>query len=229
MSEGGRRFFVRAAVRRSLVLAVMLSSVAWLGAAESASASTWSGTIQGKMMRSTRFGSAGATMRGSFSITVGRRGKVSGSGVVTYDPFFNTDGLNALLGYARGLTQVALGGFPVFGSFAAAQLDAFIGVRVTLQTLPVAQGPIVGTLSGGRLTLNWGGKLPSLPYSAFINIAGGRGDVKLTAGSIKTPQPFGAGAANVSHGWAVSRQQSTVTKNGGTELLSTYWTAQRVG
>ncbi len=227
--------FQRVGARCALIVTVVavLSLVPWqvggVGVNESASAATWAGTVQGKKSRASRFASAGATMRGDFLIRVDRRGRVNGSGIVAYDPFFNTDGLNAFLAYARGLTQAALGGFPIFGGFAAAQLNAFVGVRVALPTLPVTRGPITGRLDRGKMSLSFGRKPERIPFSAFINTVGQTKQKKLTGGNVVAPNPFGGPAADVSGGWAVSKRQAKSDEGGVTTLESSYWTAHRVG
>lgn len=226
-----QRVGVRCALIVTLVAALSLApwQVGGLGANESASAATWAGTVQGKKVRASRFASAGATMRGDFFIRVDRRGRVNGSGVIAYDPFFNTDGLNAYLGFARGLVQSALGGFPIFGGFAATQLNAFVGVRVALPSLPVTRGPVTGRLDRGKMSLSFGRKPESIPFSAFINTVGPKKQKKLTAGNLVAPDPFGGPAADVSGGWAVSKREAKSTKEGVTTLESSYWTAHRVG
>lgn len=216
-----------------LLFAAALSLAPWpagsVGAAEPASASTWAGTVQGKVMRSSRFASAGATMRGDFVFTVDDRGQVTGDGVVAYDPFFSTDGLNSLLTYARGLVQSALGGFPIFGVFASVELNRFVGVNVAFTSLPVTRIEISGQLKDGQLTLAAGNNKPvKIPFVAKIILVGGK-NKPLTSGGVRAPTPFGAGVAQVTGGrWAAAVQQTTSGKDVITRF-STYWTAHRIG
>lgn len=217
-----------------LLFAAALSLAPWpagsVGAAEPASASTWAGTVQGKVARSSRFASAGATMHGDFVFDVDNRGQVTGDGVVAYDPFFATDGLNALLAYARGLVASALGGLPLFGGFAVTQVNRFVGVGVAFTSLPVTRIQVSGRLDGGQLTLATANNTPvKVPFAARILLVGGK-NRPLTSGGVSAPAPFGAGVAQVTGGrFAAATQQSKSKKGDVTTQLSTYWTAHRIG
>ncbi len=92
-------------------------AVAPVGADEASAAQPgrWIGTTQGTAQRASRWVSGGSTQKGDFWFTVDRRGRVEGQAVVAYTPTFDATGLNALVGYARGLTQAAVGAVPLVG------------------------------------------------------------------------------------------------------------------
>ena len=211
-----------------------LEGPAGLGAIERASAAPpkarrWIGTTQGTALRAGRWVSGGSSSRGDFWFTVGRGGRVRGEAVVAYTPTFDTDGLNALLAYARGLTQAALGGVPLFGGLGAAQLNAFVGVRIHFdEPLAIRRGQISGTLRGGRLSLRWAGARPAgIPFKAVLSTI--RGDRPLTGGRLLVRQPFAGSAQVAGGGHAIATHHSEARDKGVTEQASSYWSAHRVG
>jgi hypothetical protein len=216
-----------------LVAVGALAAPGWpaeLGGAERASASSWVGTVQGKVVRSSRWVSTTGTARGDFWFTVGRKGRVSGRAVVVYEPSFDTDRLNALLSYAKSAVGSALGAIPLFGGFAGNQLNLIVGVRVAYDDpMPIREGTINGRLSKGRLSIDWAGKQPTnIPFRALL--ANLSEDEELTSGSLAAPSPW-PGTATVRGGTlAISTYKRTSQDDGGvTETSRSYWSARRVG
>lgn len=204
------------------------SGVVGVDEAAAAQPGRWIGTTHGSAERSSRWVSGGSTQSGDFWFMVDRRGQVSGEAVVAYDPNFDADGLNALLGYARGLTQTALGAVPFVGGFGAAQLNAFIGVKIRHdEPLAVRRGRVTGTLDDGRLSLRWVGRPAGIRFQASITTL--KGEKRLTGGSLAVDSPLGGTAQVLGGGHAVSTQRSTSKEKGVTEQRSSYWTAHRVG
>ncbi|CAN5607474.1 hypothetical protein BH20ACT19_BH20ACT19_00980 [soil metagenome] len=204
------------------------SGLVWVDEASAAQPGRWIGTTHGSAERSSRWASDGSTQTGDFWFTVDRRGRVSGQAVVAYDPHFDAEGLNALLGYARGLTQAAVGTVPFVGAFGAAQLNAFIGVKIRHdEPLAIRRGQVTGTLDDSRLSLRWVGRPAGIRFRASITTL--KGEKRLTGGSLAVDSPFGGTGEVVGGGHAVSTKRSKSMEKGVTEQTSSYWTAHRVG
>ncbi len=190
----------------------------------------WVGTTHGGADRSSRWASGGSLQKGNFWFTVDRRGNVTGEAVVAYTPNFNADGLNALIGYARGLGQATLGLVPYFGGFGAAALNSFVGVKVSYkEPFAIRTGRLTGTLKDARLQLNWVGRPDGIPFTAKITRTRAEDEKPLTSGKLVVDSPFDGKAGQVEGGHAVSIQRSRSKDGSVTETNSSYWTAHRVG
>jgi hypothetical protein len=227
----GRRWAVMA-VALALAATVALASAPGAQArAPRAHAGEWVGTATGKLARATKFLGAGATMQGDFSFRLTRRGHLSGYATVSYEPTFDTAGLDALINYAKGAVGSVLGIIPYVGGFANNQLSLLIGVRVSYdELLPVRRGRIVGDLRGDRLSIRWaGGKPAALGFRAYFITLKGR--KPLTRGSIPAQDPWNGTAQVLSRSLVVAtpKPRDGRTAKGAREQVSNYWSAHRVG
>jgi hypothetical protein len=226
--------------RRWAVMAVALALMALMAAAYApgaqaraprAHAGEWVGSATGKLSRATKFLGAGETMRGDFSFHLNPRGNLSGYATVSYEPTFDTAGLDALINYAKGAVGSVLGFIPYVGGFAGNQLSVLIGVRVDYnELLPVRQGRIVGSLHGDRLTIRWaGGKPAALGFRAYFTTLKGR--KPLTSGSIPAQDPWHGAGQVISRSLVVATPtpRDGKTSKGARERSSNYWSAHRVG
>jgi hypothetical protein len=209
------------------VVVLTLGTEAVVHADRASAASSWAGTIEGKVTRSSRWVAAGSTARGDFFITVDDAGQVTGNGVVAYEPTFSTAGLDALLGYAKSATGIALAGIPFLGAFAGASINSFVSVNTSFEPMVVREGTITGALTGDRLTLKWNGDGKGVPFRATILAI--KKDVKLTSGRIVVPEPLRGAARVIGGRFAVASSRTASTDDGVTERQVSYWTAHRVG
>jgi hypothetical protein len=225
MSHAGRVRSRRVWSRLAVVSVLVLG-----GAAEQAAAASWIGTVQGKVVRSSRWVSTTGTARGDFWFNVGRNGRVSGRAVVVYEPTFDTDRLNALVGYAKAAVGTAVGAVPLFGGLAANQLNLLVGVRVAYDDpMPIREGQITGRLANGRLSIDWAGRKPTgIRFRALMATL--KEDQELTSGLLAAPNPW-PGTARVAGGrLAISTFKRTSRDDGGvTETSRSYWSARRIG
>jgi hypothetical protein len=227
----GRRWAVMAAALALVMFVPLASAPGARARAARAHAGEWVGTSAGKLARATKFVGAGSTMHGDFSFHLTRRGSLSGYATVSYEPTFDTAGLDALINYAKGAVGSVLGTIPFVGGFAGNQLSVLIGVRVSYdELLPVRQGRIVGTLRGDRLSIRWaGGKSADLGFRAYFVTLKGR--KPLTRGSIPAQDPWNGSARVLSPSLVVAtpKPRDGRTAKGARQQVSNYWSAQRVG
>ena len=197
---------------------------------EEASAAQWVGSMQGTAGKSSRWVSAGSTMRGDFSFTVGRGGQLRGFATAAYQPTFDTDRVNALISYAKGATASALGAAGIFGGLAANQLNLIVGLKIKYpDPMPVRRGPITGTIRNGTISINWAGrdKDDGVPFTAVL--ANLKKDQRLTSGKLTIPMPF-ARDAQVTGGRLAVAQGGVKSKDEGVTFESrTYWSAYKIG
>lgn len=194
-----------------------------------ARAGAWVGTTYGRLQRSSRWVSAGTTLRGDFSFRLDSRGRLTGYATVSYEPNFDTDRLNGLIGYARDVGAAALAGIPIVGGLAGAQLSSIFGVAVEYDELiTVREGGITGSIRRGRATLRWTrGEDRGIPFRVYLDTNTGRQD--LTSGAIPVTNAWAGRGRVVGPSLTVGTERSTTTPaEGVTEQTSSYWSARRV-
>jgi hypothetical protein len=199
--------------------------------AEEASAAQWVGSMQGTAGKSTRWVSGGSTMRGDFTFTVARNGQLRGFATAAYQPTFDTDRINALIGYAKGATAGALGAAGIFGGLAANQLNLIVGLKIDYpDPMPVRRGPITGKVRNGTISIAWASpdKDDGVPFRSIL--ANLNKDKQLASGKLAIPMPF-ARDADISGGrLAVAQGGGKLTdKEGVTFESRTYWSAYKIG
>jgi hypothetical protein len=213
--------------RRALA-AVVVACVGAGATTTTASADTWTGSTHGKVLRSNRLVSGGASWHGDFWFTTDRRGGVHGFAVVAYEPVVDVSGITNAIGYIRSFTGTALGLLGPYGAaVSGAGLSQIVGASVTFkQGAAIRRGPLTGELSGRRLTLRW--KKPAgVPYD--INFVLATGSKKIGGGKAGLRNPFGTTGDRLDRRGAVYSSQRRSNDDGVTESFGSYWIATRVG
>jgi hypothetical protein len=87
-----------------------------------------------------------------------------------------------------------------------------------------------GTLADGRMTLGMTQPPPAIPFRASLNLVGGRSRA-LSSGTLQRFEPFGPAAGSVGGDgrWVIATRESRRVRDGGTEQVTSYWSAHRVG
>jgi hypothetical protein len=211
------------------VIAVTATVVAFGAVAASASAATWTGHAHGKLVRSDgRLVSGGTSWSGDFSFTTTRRGEVRGFAVVAYEPFVDVSGLNAALGYVRGIGGAALGVLGPFGSaVSTVALGQIVGAGVSFSSSEaIRRGALTGRLDGRQLTLDWK-KPKGIPYD--INLVLASGAKKIGGGTVSIRSPFRGAGKLMGRRAAVHSSETRTTSGGIAQSVGAYWFATRVG
>jgi hypothetical protein len=216
-------------VKRLGIALVAALCAAGAFAATTASAASWTGTANGKVLRSHKLVSGGTTWRGNFWFTTSRSGAVRGHAVVAYEPVVDVSGLTNAIGYVKTVGSTAVGLLGPFGAAASgAVLGQVVGAGVSFKSaMAIRRGPLTGQLSGNRLTLRWNEKLRGIPYD--INFVLASGTEKIGSGEAALRSPF-RGSAELVDGAAVHAAEPKPGKDGDvTEMTGSYWVAHRVG
>jgi hypothetical protein len=219
---------MRRARKTGAIAAIGLICAAGGAAATTASAATWTGTAQGKMLRSNRLVSGGTSWRGSLWFTTTRSGAVRGYAVVAYEPVVDVSGLTNAIGYVKTVGSTAVGLLGPFGSAASgAVLGQIVGANVSFKSaLAIRRGPLSGRLDGRRLRLRWDTKLRGIGYDIQLVLASGTENIGKGEAALQSPFQ---GAADLVDGRNAVYAHEPNPKGGAVkELMGSYWTANRV-
>lgn len=220
---------VPANVGRRLII-VLVATFAVAGAVSTpASAATWIGTTHGKASAANRWVSGGADWHGNFWFSTGRGGSVHGYAIVGYEPSIDVGGLNNMINYIKGIAGLPLG---ILGPYAPAAgaigLGNIIGVAVSFhEGMAIRQGPLSGSIGGGRLTLRWGAKPKGIPYDIVFQLVSG--NKRIGGGTFGLHDPFQGSARLLGGRQAVKSSESKGTAKGVARQVGSYWVAHRVG
>jgi hypothetical protein len=193
-----------------------------------ASAALWTGTTQGKFERSSRFVEAAVDWRGSFWFKTDRHGDARGYAVVTYLPDSSVDGLNDAVGYVRDVAGAGIGALgPFAGVVGQAAVGQIIGADVSFGSAgAVRQGPLVGRVTDGRVSLNWQAKLKPIPYDIELLVV--EGSERIGGGTLRLRDPFNGTARRVAPRGVVFSTDTSHESSGVTEQRGGFWVANRV-
>jgi hypothetical protein len=195
----------------------------------------WIGSTYMHATRSTKWVGFSDSSRGDFWFRVDAHGTIHGYAVVADEPSFDSERLNNLIGYIKGVvgTSVGLIPLPGLGAISGVALSDLVGVKVGFDDpMPIRSGPITGRLSHGQLHLDWAGNPKSgLTYHAVMSYVDH--DDPLTSGTIAAPAPWPGNAhlgSEAGAALAIATYKHTATlKSGRVDATSVYWTAHRVG
>lgn len=217
-------------IRRAALAAVLASVLSATGAGVAeAKGRLWVGSTHATLERTSHL--VGGTVRvdGDFWFRVGRRGEVRGHAVVAYEPAADVGRLNEAIGFARTIGSNIIGAFGPLAVVFQNDLARVYGVKATFDPLRRGrQGPIVGRLSKGTLTLGWADGDPKpIPVTFTLGRAGPElQETRISRNAIAVPDAW-AGEAHVRGGGAVG----TFTRSGSGEVSETrtaHWSAQRI-
>lgn len=199
-----------------------------LASSEGASAALWTGTAQGKFERSTRLVKAAIDWRGSFWFRTDRRGNARGYAVVTYQPDSNVDGLNDAVGYVRDVAGAGAGALGPFGGLVGQlAVGQIIGAEVSFKTAgAIRQGPLIGRVENGRVSLRWQAKLSPIRYEIELLLV--EGSQEIGGGTLRLRDPFIGTAQRVAPRGVVFVTDTSDEARGLTEQRGSFWSAQRV-
>lgn len=195
-----------------------------------ASAATWSGTAEGKLVRSNSLISGGTAWHGNFWFHTGAGGAVHGYAVMAYEPTVDVTGLNGALTYIKSYASAAAGLLGIFGTAVnTLGINQIVNVSVSFSSpFAVRRGPLTGSLQHGRLTLRWNGRLAPIPYGIDFRLVSAT--KQIGKGSAVLRSPFQSGGALVDSGDAVAVSQPKPSNSGGIkEVSGAYWVAHRTG
>jgi len=119
-----------------------------------------------------------------------------------------------------------LGGFA--GAAASIGASTIVGVSDSYDhPMQVKEGPIAGSMRGGRLSLDWAGRRPKrLPFHVDFSVIGGCERVTSAAIPVETMWP---GQARVHGDIAVGKIQAAPKKGNAENKTSGFWVAHRLG
>jgi hypothetical protein len=197
---------------------------------ELTTAGRWTGTTEGSVSRSNPWLEAGYRMHGDFWFAVSAEGEVDGYAVVVYEPYIDTSGVNAALGYVKDVGIGALGvliPFPV-DLAGTLGLDDLLAVRGQYdQPMSTMEGPITGTLRDGQLSLEWAdAEQIDLPITVYMD--GVDTSEEITNEVLATESPWDvAGEVSEQTGrpQAVSVSGESITEDGVTIANHNSWSA----
>jgi hypothetical protein len=205
--------------------AVAIWALATSGAA---SAALWTGTTAGKFERSSRFVEAAIDWHGRLWFRTDRRGNVRGYAVVAYEPSSSVDGLNDAVGYVRDVAGAGIGALgPFAGVVGQAALGQIVGADVSFKSAAaVRQGPLIGRVANGRVSLRWQAKLKPIAYDIELLVV--EGSQRIGGGRLRLRNPFDGTARRVAPRGVVFSTDTSNESRGVTEQRGSFWLANRV-
>lgn len=108
-----------------------------------------------------------------------------------------------------------------------AALGQIIGADVSFKSAAgVRQGPLIGRVANGRVSLHWQAKLEPIPYDIELLVV--EGSRRIGGGRLRLRNPFDGTAQRVAPRGVVFSTDTSHESRGVTEQRGSFWLANRV-
>jgi hypothetical protein len=157
------------AVTGGIALSMAIPTPAVL-AAGNTETGLWTG--HGHAVRTAGLGLVSVTTRydSEFWFVVADDATISGEATVSYDLMFDDSRLRSLITAMHFSTNYSVAAIPGIGGLLNGALATkdLLGMRMQYQEFaPIRRGPIVGTVTRGRVHLQWAGSMLPIPYQDY--------------------------------------------------------------